>query len=185
VSLLDLYLLDAPILREVTRPVESVTDDLRRLADDMFETMHAAKGIGLAAPQVGRRERLCVVEVDGARHVLINPEITVAEGKEVAEEGCLSIPDVYGDVERATRVIVHALDRDGHPFDLEARDLLARCVQHEIDHLNGRLFIDYLSLLKRRAAIAKYRKEHGAERAISRKVVAAEAAEHHHRGEEL
>ena len=184
-SLLDIYLLDAPILREVTRPVGEVTEDLRRLAKDMFDTMYAAKGIGLAAPQVGRHERLFVVDVEGAKHVLINPEILAAEGSDVGEEGCLSIPDVYGDVERATRVLMRALDLDGKVFELEAKDLLARCLQHELDHLNGKLFIDYLSLLKRRSAIAKYRKTHGEERPISRKIVAAEAAEHHHRDEEF
>jgi len=185
VSLLDIYLLDAPILREVAKPVPAVTDALRALADDMIETMHAAKGIGLAAPQVGRTERLCVVDVDGARHVLFNPELVSSEGAEVGEEGCLSIPDVYGDVERATMVRVRATGRDGEPVEFGATGLLARCVQHEIDHLNGRLFIDYLSLLKRRQAIAKYRKLQGEERPLSRKIVPAEAAEHHHRDEEL
>ena len=184
-TLLDIYLLDAPILREVTLPVTAVTDELRRLADDMLETMAAAKGIGLAAPQVGRRERLCVVDVDGARHVLFNPEIVHAEGAETAEEGCLSIPDVYGDVERATSIRVRALGPDGAPVEFEAGALLARCIQHEVDHLHGRLFIDYLSLLKRRAAIAKYRKLHGPDRALTRKIVPAEAAGHHHRDEEL
>ncbi len=184
-SLLDIYLLDAPILREVTRPVAAVTDELRRLAEDMFETMYAAKGIGLAAPQVGRRERLCVVDVDGAKHVLFNPEITLAEGAEMGEEGCLSIPDVYGDVERATRVVVRAMGLDGAPVEVEATDLLARCLQHEIDHLHGKLFIDYLSLLKKRAAISKYRKGHGEDRALTRKIIPGEAAEHHHRDEEL
>jgi peptide deformylase len=168
VSLLDIYLLDAPILREVTRPVGEVTADLRRLAEDMFETMYAAK-----------------VDVDGAKHVLFNPEITFSEGAETAEEGCLSIPDVYGDVERATKVVVRALGSDGEPVEIAATDLLARCLQHEIDHLHGKLFIDYLSLLKRRSAISKYRKAHGADRAQTRKIVAAAAADHHHRDEEL
>jgi len=185
VSLLDIYLLDAPILREVTRPVAAVTDELRRLAADMFETMYAAKGIGLAAPQVGRRERLFVVDVEGAKHALINPEILIAEGAEVGEEGCLSIPDVYGDVERATRVVMRALDLEGKTVEIDAKDLLARCLQHELDHLNGKLFIDYLSLLKRRAAVAKYRKAHGEERPLTKKVVPGEAAAHHHRDEEL
>jgi len=185
VSLLDIYLLDAPILREVTRPVAAVTDELRRLADDMFETMYAAKGIGLAAPQVGRKERVCVVDVDGAKFVLFNPEITLADGAEMGEEGCLSIPDVYGDVERATRVDVRAMGVNGETIQITATDLLARCLQHEIDHLHGTLFIDYLSLLKKRAAISKYRKGHGEDRAMTRKIVAGEAAEHHHRDEEL
>ena len=157
-SLLDIYLLDAPILREVTRPVDAVTEDLRRLAADMFETMYAAKEIGLAAPQVGRRERLFVVNVDGAKHVLINPELLSAEGSEIAEEGCLSIPDVYGDVDRATHVVMRALDLEGRPFEIDATDLLARCLQHELDHLNGKLFIDYLGPLKRQMITRKMEK---------------------------
>jgi len=185
VSLLDIYLLDAPILREVTKPVAAVTPELRQLARDMVETMHAAKGIGLAAPQVGRRERLCVVDVDEHQLVLVNPEVVHSEGTDTAEEGCLSIPDVYGDVERPAKVVVRAFDLDMVPREHEAEGLFARCLQHEIDHLNGRLFIDYLSLLKRRQAIAKYRKLHGEDRPQSRKIVPAEAAGHHHRDEEL
>jgi peptide deformylase len=156
VSLLDVYVLGQPILRQVTKPVTEITDEVRKLADDMFETMYAAKGIGLAAPQVGRSERLAVVDVDGACYTLINPEIIHREGKETAEEGCLSIPEIYGDVERAARVTIHALDRDGQPFEVDAVDLLGRCFQHEIDHLDGKLFIDYLSFLKRRSALAKW-----------------------------
>lgn len=155
-SILDIHVLGAPILRAETKVVGEVSDEVRKLADDMFETMYAAKGIGLAAPQVGRSERLAVVDVEDQRYVLINPEIVWEEGSERAEEGCLSIPDIYGDVDRAQRVLVRALDLDGNQFEIEATDLLARCLQHEIDHLHGRLFIDYLSFLKRRAAIAKW-----------------------------
>ena len=133
-----------------------MTDELRRLTDDMFETMHAAQGIGLAAPQIGRTERIAVVDVDNSPIVLVNPEIIMTEGSARGEEGCLSIPEVFGDVDRPSRVTVRALDRDGKPFELEATELLARCVQHEIDHLHGKLFIDYLSFLKRRAALAKW-----------------------------
>jgi peptide deformylase len=185
-SVLDIYVLGAPILRQETRPVEVVTDEIRHLIDDMFATMYAAKGIGLAAPQVGRTERLTVIDVgDDRQLVLINPEIVVAEGKQRAEEGCLSIPDIYGEVERATRVVVRALDRDGTPFELEGTELLARCIQHEVDHLHGRLFIDYLSVVKRRAALAKWEKLRKGDTSHTRKIVAAEAAEHHHRDEEL
>ena len=155
-SLLPIHLLGDPILREETVPVTEFTDELRALVDDMFETMYAASGIGLAAPQVGRRERLAVVDVEGAKYALINPEITLAEGKARAEEACLSFPDVYGTVERATRVIVKAQDVEGTPYEVDATDLLARCFQHEIDHLHGKLFIDYLSYLKRRAALAEW-----------------------------
>ena len=155
-SLLDIHVLGSPILRQETKPVDRMTDELRRLADDMFETMHAAKGIGLAAPQVGRVERLAVIDVDNDPIVVVNPEIILTEGAAKGEEGCLSIPEVFGDVERATRITVRALDRDGKPFELEADDLLARCLQHEIDHLHGKLFLDYLSFLKRRSALSKW-----------------------------
>ena len=133
-----------------------MTDELRRLADDMFETMHAAKGIGLAAPQIGRLERLAVIDIEDNPIVIVNPEIILTEGAAKGEEGCLSIPEVFGDVERATRVTVRALDREGKPFELDATDLLARCLQHEIDHLHGKLFLDYLSFLKRRSALSKW-----------------------------
>lgn len=155
-SLLPITVLGAPILREETTPVDAVTPELQTLIDDMFETMYAASGIGLAAPQVGRRERLAVVDVEGQRFVLINPEITFREGKERAEEACLSIPEVYGQVERARRVVVTAIDREGTAYEVEATGLLARCFQHEIDHLHGKLFIDYLSFLKRRAALSEW-----------------------------
>lgn len=133
-----------------------MTDELRRLTDDMFDTMHAAKGIGLAAPQIGRPERIAVVDVDNNPIVIVNPEIVITEGSAKAEEGCLSIPEIFGDVERPSRVTIRALDRDGERFELEATELLARCLQHEIDHLHGKLFIDYLSFLKRRSALAKW-----------------------------
>ena len=155
-SVLDIHVLGSPILRAETKIVAEVTDQVRKLADDMFDTMYAAKGIGLAAPQVGRSERLAVVDVDDQRYALINPEIVWEEGSERSEEGCLSIPDIYGDVDRAQRVLVRALDLEGKQIEIEATDLLARCLQHEIDHLHGRLFIDYLSFLKRRAAIGKW-----------------------------
>jgi peptide deformylase len=157
-SLLEIHVLGAPILRKETSPVRTIDDELQRLIDDMFETMYAARGIGLAAPQVGRTERLTVVDVDRERPlVLINPEIVVADGGIAkAEEGCLSIPEVYGEVERPAHVVVRALDRNGEPFEVEATELLARCLQHEIDHLHGKLFIDYMSVLKKKAALAAW-----------------------------
>ena len=157
-SVLDIHVLGSPILRETTTPVAQVTDDVRRLLDDMFETMYAANGVGLAAPQVGRRERLAVLDVGDGPIAVINPEIVAAAGRQRAEEGCLSIPEIYADVERAARVTVRALNEHGEPFELEAGELLARCLQHEIDHLHGRLFVDYLSLLKRRSVMAKWDK---------------------------
>jgi len=187
VSLLDIYVLGAPILRQETVPVAEITPELQRLIDDMFETMYAAKGIGLAAPQVGRTERLSVIDVDEHTFVVINPEIVLAEGKQKGEEGCLSIPDIYGDVERAMRVVVRAQDRNGGSFEVDANDLLARCLQHEIDHLHGRLFIDYLSLVKRRAALAKWEKarQKDGDRSHVRKVTPQEAAGSHRRDEEF
>ena len=155
-SLLDIHVLGSPILRQETTPVDRMTDELRRLTDDMFDTMHAAKGIGLAAPQIGRSERIAVIDVEDDPIVIVNPEIVITEGSAKAEEGCLSIPEIFGDVERPARVTIRALDRDGEPFELQASELLARCLQHEIDHLHGKLFIDYLSFLKRRSALAKW-----------------------------
>lgn len=190
-SLLDIFVLGAPILRQETTPVEAVTDEHRRLIDDMFETMYAAKGIGLAAPQVGRSERIAVVDVDDNPFAIVNPEVVLAEGTGKAEEGCLSIPDIYGDVERATRVVVRALGRNGAPFEVDAADLLARCLLHEIDHLHGRLFIDYLSVVKRRAALAKWEKLRKGDKSLTRTLAPAtqvspgRVARHHHRDEEL
>jgi peptide deformylase len=157
VSLLDLRVFGDPVLRGETKPITTITDELQRLIDDMFETMRAAKGIGLAAPQVGRTERVAVVEVEERKLVIINPEIiNRGSGRLKAEEGCLSIPEVYGDVERPATVTVKALDREGKEFSIDAEALLARCLQHEIDHLHGRLFVDYLGAFKRRSAMARW-----------------------------
>jgi peptide deformylase len=183
VSLLDIHVLGSPILRQETRPVAQVTDEVRRLIDDMFETMYAAKGIGLAAPQVGRLERLAVIDVNDDPFAIINPEIILREGVIRGEEGCLSIPEVFGEVERAARVIVRALDRDGKSFEVEATELLARCLQHEIDHLHGKLFLDYLSVLKRRAAMGRWEKERQQYPAFIRKLTPQEVAQHNPGGE--
>jgi peptide deformylase len=159
VPVLDIRVLGDPILRERTAPLPGVTEDLRTLVADMFETMYAADGIGLAAPQVGRTERVFVMDVDENPLAMINPEIVEREGNERAEEGCLSIPEIFGDVDRATRIVARALDIDGKPFEVELTDLAARCVQHELDHLDGRLFIDYMSLIKRKFTARKWEKE--------------------------
>ena len=185
-SILRIHVLGSPVLRQVTKEIETVTDEHRRLIDDMFETMYAAHGIGLAAPQVGRTERIAVVDVDDAPSAIVNPVIvdddkTLAKG----EEGCLSIPDVYGDVTRPETVKVRALDRDGNPFEIDAEGLLARCLQHEIDHLDGRMFIDHLSVLRRKAALAKWATIKGKYPGYIRTLTADEIAEHHHRDEEL
>ena len=186
-SVLDIRVLGDPVLRQETKVVETITDELLGLIDDMFATMHAAKGIGLAAPQVGRTERIAVVDVQGGSQpiVLVNPEILQsASDTDKSEEGCLSIPDVYGDVERPSRVIVRALDREGKSFEMEADELLARCFQHEIDHLHGKLFIDYLSILKRRSALNKWAKARERYPGNIRRLTQEEVSEHH-RDEEL
>lgn len=182
-SLLDIHVLGSPILRKETRPVVEFDDSLRSLIDDMFETMYAAKGIGLAAPQVGRLERLAVLDVDDNPFVIVNPEIVEAEGTVKGEEGCLSIPEIYADVERSSRVIVTALDREGKAFTIEATDLRSRCLQHEIDHLHGKLFIDYLSVLKRRSALAKWEGMRKDYPALIRNLALETEGEHHHDGE--
>jgi peptide deformylase len=186
VSLLDVRVLGDPILRQETQVVGAVTEEIRRLVDDMFETMYAAKGIGLAAPQVGRLERVAVIDIGEQKpFAIINPEIVIAEGTAKGEEGCLSIPEVYGDVERASRVVVRAIGRDGEPFETDATELLARCLQHEIDHLHGKLFIDYLGAFKRRSALAKWAKEREKYPGNVRRLTPAEVASHHRRDEEL
>lgn len=180
-SILDIRVLGDPILRQETTPVGDMTDDLRRLIDDMFETMRAAKGIGLAAPQVGRTERIAVVDVEGTQPLaLVNPEVVSSSpATDKAEEGCLSIPDVFGDVVRPESVVVRALDREGRPIEVAGSGLLARCMQHEIDHLHGRLFIDYLSVLKRRGALNKWSKVKDRYPGNVRRLTAQEMAEHH------
>lgn len=156
-SLLPVRVLGDPILRRIAAPIDVIGDDLRRLADDMYETMYAAKGIGLAAPQVGIGSRMFITDVDGARHVMINPELVRADGDiEPYEEGCLSIPEVLADVKRPVHVVMHGRDLNGEPYTIDATGLLARCMLHELDHLNGRLFIDHLSLLKRRRALSDW-----------------------------
>lgn len=158
-SLLDIHVLGSPVLRQETERVTSFTPELRRLADDMFDTMEAAKGVGLAAQQVGRLERLTVVHVEDERFALVNPEIIRREGKLRWEEGCLSIPEVFAEVDRSAEVTVRAQDLDGQIIEVTGTELLAVCLQHEIDHLHGKLFLDRLSLLKRRAALKAWEAE--------------------------
>ena len=141
-----------PRLRRRAEPVGAVDDRVRRLIDDMFETMYEAPGIGLAAPQVDVAMRVITIDLSKDRNeplCLVDPEIRRAEGEMEYEEGCLSVPGVYDMVKRAERVRVSATDRDGQAREIEAEGLLAACIQHEIDHLDGRLFVDHLSRLKR------------------------------------
>jgi peptide deformylase len=152
-----------PRLRTVAAPVQTVDDSIRRLIDDMFETMYDAPGIGLAATQVDAHIRVLVVDISADRSeplALINPEIITREGSVEAEEGCLSVPGIYDKLStRSAQVTVRALDRDGQPFEIAADGLLAVCIQHEMDHLEGKLFVDYLSELKRTRIRKKLEKE--------------------------
>lgn len=158
-SLLDIHVLGSPILRRETQIVQHMTPELRQLVTDMFDTMYAAKGIGLAAPQVGRSERIAVIDIEKDPIALINPVVTMKSGRSKREEGCLSIPDIHFDVERAANVVVQALDVDMKPITIEGTDLFGTCLQHEIDHLHGKLFLDHLSILKRRQALREWEEE--------------------------
>ncbi len=151
-----------PRLHTVAKPVDQVDDSIRRLAADMAETMYAAPGIGLAATQVDRHVRLIVVDVSETHNelkVFINPEILEKTGEAVREEGCLSVPGVYDKVTRAEHIRVRALNLDGQPFELETDGLLAICIQHEIDHLYGKVFVEYLSRLKQSRIKLKLKKQ--------------------------
>jgi len=151
-----------PRLRQVAQPVVAVDDEIRRLVDDMAETMYAAPGIGLAAVQIHVALRVVTIDLSEARNALqvfINPEILQHDGKQVFEEGCLSVPGIYDEVERAQHIRLRALNRDGQPFELEANGLFATCIQHEIDHLDGRVFVDYLSRLKQTRIRKKLEKQ--------------------------
>jgi peptide deformylase len=160
-ALLDILHFPDERLRTRARPVEQVDDRIRQLVDDMFDTMYEAPGIGLAATQVNVHQRVIVIDVSLDKDqplVLINPEILAKDGVEEREEGCLSVPGVYETVQRADHIKVRALDRDGNAFELETGDLLAVCIQHEMDHLDGKLFVDYLSTLKRQRIRKKLEK---------------------------
>jgi peptide deformylase len=161
-ALLEILHFPDPRLRNLARPVAEVDDAVRQLVDDMFETMYAAPGIGLAATQVNVAKRIVVIDISEDKTqplCLINPEIIEKHGVEEMEEGCLSVPGVYDVVQRAERIRVRALDRDGQVFETETDGLLAVCIQHEIDHLDGKLFVDYLSQLKRTHIRKKLEKE--------------------------
>ena len=160
-AILDVLRFPDERLRTVAAPVETITPELQQIVDDMFETMYAEEGIGLAATQVDIHQRIIVIDVSEDREdqlVLINPEILEQSGSTGIEEGCLSVPGSRALVPRAEWVKVRALDRNGQPFELEADDLLAICIQHEMDHLVGKLFVDYLSPLKRQRIRQKLEK---------------------------
>jgi peptide deformylase len=150
-ALLDILHYPDKRLRTIARPVEQVDEQIRTLVADMFETMYAAPGIGLAATQVDVHLRVIVIDISEDKNqplCLINPQIVSSDGVEITQEGCLSVPEVYENVERAEHIKVHALDQTGAAYNLEAGGLLAVCIQHEMDHLVGKLFVDYLSPLK-------------------------------------
>ena len=151
------------VLRQVAQPVEEITDEIRQIAEDMLKIMYDSDGVGLAAPQIGISRRIVVIDAKpddpfSDPIALINPEIVERTGQADAEEGCLSVPEVSGDVKRAEKVTVEALDLDGKKVQIEATDLLARVVQHEIDHLNGVLFVDHLGRLKQQLIKKQLRK---------------------------
>ncbi len=151
-ALLNILHFPDPRLRQKALPIEKVTDEIRQLAHDMLETMYDAPGIGLAATQVNEQKRLIVIDVSEDKNdplFLINPELLSTEGERDFEEGCLSVPEAYETVTRADTIRVRALNLQGEPFEMDAEGILATCIQHEIDHLEGKLFVDYLSNLKR------------------------------------
>jgi len=159
---LDILHFPDPRLRNIAQPVEQVDDAIRKLVDDMYETMYAAPGIGLAATQVNIDKRVIVIDVSEEKDqplCLINPEILARDGVEEMEEGCLSVPGVFELVERADHIRIQALNQDGERFEMETGGLLAVCIQHEIDHLDGKLFVDYLSPPKRARIRKKLEKE--------------------------
>ena len=173
-ALLPILCYPDPRLHTVAKPVQAVDARIRGLVADMLETMYDAEGIGLAATQVNVHKRLLVIDISEKRNerlTLINPEIIEHSGMEETEEGCLSVPGIYEKVKRADRIRVRALDRDGKQFELDADGLLAVCIQHEMDHLEGKLFVDYLSDLKRtriRKKLEKDRKDKAADAARER-----------------
>lgn len=161
-ALLPILRFPDPRLRKVAAPVTNIDDSIRRLAADMAETMYEAPGIGLAATQVDVHQRLIVIDVSETKNellVLINPEIVADEGEQVGEEGCLSVPGIFDKVERAERVTVRYLDLEGRAQTLEADGLLAVCIQHEMDHLQGKVFVDHLSQLKQTRIKSKLAKQ--------------------------
>jgi len=161
-AILDILRFPDKRLRTKAAEVPEVTDGIREFVDDMFETMYDAPGIGLAATQVNVHQQVVVIDVSETKdqpYCFINPVITHKEGTEVCEEGCLSVPEIFAEVQRADKITVKALDRDGKEFELEADGLLAVCIQHELDHLQGKLFVDYLSPLKQQRLRKKLEKK--------------------------
>lgn len=152
-----------PVLRKVAEPVTEINDEIKKIVNDMLDTLYASEGVGIAAPQIGVSKRIIIIDTNPTEAsvkplVIINPEIVEVSGEIKEQEGCLSIPDVRGEVKRYERVVVEGLDLDGNKIRVEGTDLLARALQHEIDHINGKLFIDHLSKLKQQLLKNQLRK---------------------------
>lgn len=180
-SIRSLHLLGSPVLRERAKPVPVVDDTVRQFVDDLFDTMHAAKGVGLAANQVGVPLRVAVVDVGEETPdpvVLINPVVTPrGDVVETAEEGCLSIPDLFAEVERPLDITLEALDREGKPYRMDITGYKARAVQHEVDHLDGVLFLDHLTAVKRASLLSKWRRARKGQTGYVKEVVPEPAGE--------
>jgi len=156
----DIHILGSPVLRHRAEEIETVDDEVRALVEDLFDTMAAASGVGLAANQIGVTRRVAVINADGQTFAMINPRIVEADGRDSKEEGCLSIPDAFAEVARPERIVLEGLNEDGEPIRIDASALVARAVQHELDHLDGVLFIDHLSPLKRQLLVSRWKKDH-------------------------
>jgi len=177
VSLRPIHLLGSPVLRERAKEVAVVDDGVRALIADLYDTMRVADGVGLAANQIGVAQRVAVVTVDGTDYTLINPVIVEREGKAKKEEGCLSLPDVFADVTRPSRVVVEAADETMTVRRIEGTDMLGRALQHEIDHLDGLLITDRVGPLKRRRLLAEWQKSREGRTGYLREVTADDAPE--------
>ena len=175
-SVRQLHLLGSPVLRQRAYEVARFDDGVKALIADLYETMHAAKGVGLAANQIGVARRAAIVVADDRELVLVNPVIVETDGEEVAEEGCLSIPDIFADVGRAERVVVETMDAAGARQRVEGIGLFARAIQHEIDHLDGILFLDRIGPIKRRRLLADYKKSRKGEKGYLKDIVPEGAA---------
>jgi len=176
VSVRQLHLLGSPVLRQRAHEVARYDDGVKALVADLYETMRAAKGVGLAANQIGVARRVAVAAADDKEVVLVNPVVVESDGEDIAEEGCLSIPDIFAEVSRPARVVVETTDENGQRRRVEGSGLLARAIQHEIDHLDGILFLDRIGPIKRRRLLADYKKSRKGETGYLKDVVTEGAA---------
>ena len=175
-SVRQLHLLGSPVLRQRAHEVARYDDGVKALVADLYDTMRAAKGVGLAANQIGVARRVAVAATEEQQVVLVNPVIVEADGEETAEEGCLSIPDIFAEVGRAERVVVETTDAEGKRVRVEGSGLLARAIQHEIDHLDGILFLDRIGPIRRRRLVADYKKAHKNDTGYLKDIIVPEGA---------